>query len=384
MESKFHPTRRKYLQSIAGVTGVFGSGLGAQSVAATENIPDHKKTVVSTWTWESASHAQAIEDLLGHDIATVMEFDHWDLARLRGLQQGPGYYQDIIDAGYIPHIVWNGPEAAESDQSWPEGSPAASEYQEGGSRYGQFSQDIIDGVLDEKLRAIGSELSKVDSTVLWAPWEEANGNWRPSIGTMNNGPETWAAAWRHMYEIFQEEGADNLIWIIAPSGNVMRDEGFGDIGSENGVDKWYPGDDYVDYIGTDFYDHGGDFHSEGKPKDIFSELICQFDKVSSEQKPYYQNEIGSHLEDDRADDAIYTPEEWTRDAIRAMRNNDRIIGFLWWDDQDLRLTEDADWGTEPSALTSVGEVVQDEIEHPHFEGNGSALLNRGTTPGSQG
>jgi len=81
----------------------------------------------------------------------------------------------------------------------------------------------------------------------------------------------------------------------------------GRVGEENGLDKWYPGDDYVDYIGTDFYDHGRGFNSTGTPAEILDDLIGQYDQVCTETKPYFQNEIGSVRGSDR----------------------DRVIGFLW-------------------------------------------------------
>ena len=325
-------------------------------------------TWVSTWSKESVSNAEAFETLVNHEMATVMEFDHWNVLRLRGIHQGPGRYQDIVDAGFVPHVVWLGPHAVEDESRdpWPDGTPEGRAYQEGGDRHGKFCQDVVEGVLDTKLRAMASELSRVDSTVLWVPWEEANGGWRTAIGTATNGPETWAAAWRHMYDLFDEEGADNLRWVLAPSGNVMRRD---PVGSANGLDAWYPGDEYIDYAGVDFYDHGGRFYSEGEPAAIFDELIGQYDAVSDQKLPFLVNEIGSHVEEDRAPDAEYTPAEWTREAVEAMRENDRIVGFLWWDaPPDLQLT-DQYWGREPTELTDVGEAYAEEIAHEAIIGD---------------
>lgn len=363
------------MHSVVGTAGVLGTGIGLPTSAATNHgqIHDSGNTLWSIWSWQTVAHTQALEDVFGQPIGTMMQFDHWNVRRLRGLQEGPGGYQDILDAGYVPHVVWNGPQAVDAADPtpWPEETPSASVYQEGGERHGQFCQDIVDGVLDEKLRAIAQELGNVNGPVLWNPWEEANGNWRPAIGTLNNGPSTWAAAWRHMYDIFQQEDTDNVYWILAPSGNVMRETGFGDVGSENGLDKWYPGDDYVDYIGTDFYDHGGSWNDQGSPAEILDDLLRQFDQVSSETKPYIQNEIGSVTGDARGTSSAYTAEEWTRQMLREIRDRDRVVYCLWWDsvNEDLGLTN-AYWDTVPTvdSLTSVGEVVRTELEDPNFVG----------------
>lgn len=65
----------------------------------------------------------------------------------------------------------------------------------------------------DKLRAIAQELAQVEGPVLWCPLEEANTNFRQMISTLEeyNGSAAWGDAWRRMYDVFQEEGATNLV-----------------------------------------------------------------------------------------------------------------------------------------------------------------------------
>jgi len=54
----------------------------------------------------------------------------------------------------------------------------------------------------------------------------------------------------------------------------MRADG---LGGTNGLDTLYPGDDYV---GSDFYDHGGGVWGDsGTPTEIFDDIIGQYDTV---------------------------------------------------------------------------------------------------------
>ncbi len=74
--------------------------------------------------------------------------------------------------------------------------------------------------------------------VLWRPFHEFDGKW---FWWGKGGPENFIKLWRMMYDKFTNEyGLDNLIWVLGYS-DKMRD-------------GWYPGDEYVDIIGSDNYD----------------------------------------------------------------------------------------------------------------------------------
>lgn len=373
-------TRRELLERAGKAAGVLaGATVGAETIGSAvgtsrgvafrvdgDTFHADGETFLSAWTHEQVGHARALEELLDHDIATVMEFDHWNCRRLRGVGDHPGGYADIVEAGYAPHVVWNGPHSVESTEPWPVGSLPASVYQEGGARFGQFCADVAAGRLDGKLRAMGRQFAAVDAPVLFCPWEEANGDWRPAIGTRQNGPATWAAAWRHMVRVFRSVGATNVAWVLAPSGNVMRDQ---PVGAANGLDAWYPGDEYVDYVATDFYDHGGAFHSYGTPEGIVDELLGQFNRVTDERKPYIQNEIGVHAAE--RDAATYpSAAEWTERALRALHEREQVVGVCWWDmvEEGLDVTGQR-WDVEPHRLSPSGEALQSVIDERSFAGS---------------
>lgn len=370
-------TRRDLLARVGKATGVLAGvagGVGGFGAAVADSrSPAYRvdgdtfhadgKTFVSAWTHEKVPHARAFERVMGHDIATLMEFDHWNCQRLRGTGNHPGRYREIVDAGYAPHVVWNGPYSVEGEDPWPVGTPPAAVYQQGGKRFGEFCADVAAGRLDGKLRAMATEFAAVDAPILFCPWEEANGDWRPAIGTAVNGPETWAAAWRRMVEVFRSVGATNVAWVLAPSGNILRRH---PVGTANGLDKWYPGDEYVDYVGTSFYDHGGAFHSAGDPADVLDELLGQFNQVTGERKPYIQNEVGVHTEERNAA-AGPSASEWTGRMMRALRDRPQVVGLLWWDraPDGLDVTGQ-DWDTEPWSLTATGRAFRAALDHPTF------------------
>lgn len=83
--------------------------------------------------------------------------------------------------------------------------------------------------------------------ILWRPLHEAQGNWNETLKDEwrkswfwwgIDGPEACAELWRVMYDrMVNYHGLTNLIWVYN-SGDSMQ---------------WYPGDEYVDIVGYDFY-----------------------------------------------------------------------------------------------------------------------------------
>ncbi len=86
------------------------------------------------------------------------------------------------------------------------------------------------------------ELQEQGVTVLWRPFHEFDGKW---FWWGKGGPENFVKLWRMMYRHFTDDlGLNNLIWVLGYS-HLYRD-----------YDGWYPGDGYVDVIGSDSYEGG--------------------------------------------------------------------------------------------------------------------------------
>ena len=87
--------------------------------------------------------------------------------------------------------------------------------------------------------------------VLWRPFHEASGNiysiWKGDAWFWwgRYGAEPCKALWKLMYERFTTvHGLDNLIWVWTIDYTA---------GAEEDALEWYPGDAYVDIVGTDIY-----------------------------------------------------------------------------------------------------------------------------------
>ncbi len=106
---------------------------------------------------------------------------------------------------------------------------------------------LVDG---EFLRQLGER----GVTVLWRPLHEANSGSFWYCGRAHGEPgllwmdgEYLKRLWRYIYNLYVNElGLTNLIWVYAPNNH----------GNWNGVCDalyYYPGDEYVDMVGIDWY-----------------------------------------------------------------------------------------------------------------------------------
>ena len=91
------------------------------------------------------------------------------------------------------------------------------------------------------------------------------------------------AAWRRIHDIFENRGATNARWVWCPSAYSFQSA----VGP-----TWYPGDEYVDWIGADGY-NWGDPDNQGKWrsfKDVFADF---YSWASARNKPVMIGETGS-------------------------------------------------------------------------------------------
>ena len=115
---------------------------------------------------------------------------------------------------------------------------------------------------------------------------------KPCIGSA--GPSGYVAAWQHIYTLFHQVGATNVAFVWCPGLSA---------GLEN-MPSYYPGENYVDWIGIDGYlkDQNGAssfgelFHSwyakfvaDGKPL-----IVVETGAPPDEQAAYF-NDIGQSV-----------------------------------------------------------------------------------------
>ncbi|KEP75814.1 hypothetical protein HR12_22920 [Microbacterium sp. SUBG005] len=112
-------------------------------------------------------------------------------------------------------------------------------------------EKIADGSYDDYIRKFAEEVKAAGIPIFLRTMHEANGDWYPWNVQTKTSRSSYIAAWRHIHDIFRETGANNVTWVWCP--NVKRASG---ATANVPLSSFYPGDDYVDWIGLDGYNRG--------------------------------------------------------------------------------------------------------------------------------
>jgi beta-mannanase len=151
-------------------------------------------------------------------------------------------------------------------------------------------QRIIDGEFDPELTQWAVKASATGYPLLVEFGTEVNGNWFPWNGEYNgggrldgygnpslaDGPERFRDAYRHIIDICNENGTDNITWFFHVDAYSQPEEDW------NRMENYYPGDAYIDWLGVSIYGpqvQGEDYRSFGEIlNDIYPELSGLADK----------------------------------------------------------------------------------------------------------
>jgi len=185
----------------------------------------------------------------------------------------------------------------------------------------KWTTEVMDKIADAL-----AELRDNGVIVLWRPYHEMNGDWfwwcpRRINDTEWRSPDDYKAIWVSMYNYFTEKRKlDNLLWVFGP--NV----GFGNKWATH-TDFYYPGSEYVDIVGLDWYTNTVDNLNADN----------SYDRLAALGKPIGIAEFG--------------PEKQTRDGsfdnlliVKALTEGPwRSAFFIYWDS----------WGNERTGYSHV-------------------------------
>lgn len=147
--------------------------------------------------------------------------------------------------------------------------------------------------------------------------QEMNGNWyRWSEFESTNGTKKgdYVAAWRHIHDIFQAQGANSLVtWVWSPNR-------IDNLGRYPAIDGYYPGDDYVDWVGMTGYFRPGD--KDPTFAGTYDKTLAALHRVAP-SKHVLLSEVGA-TEDGGKKAA------WTQSFFAGLAQHPEVVGFLWF------------------------------------------------------
>lgn len=197
--------------------------------------------------------------------------------------------QDIIDLGSIPVLTWEPWLTAFVEEREPKLRALKTRDKNG-------LIDVSNGVYDFYLKTWAQSAKKIKTPIFLRLAHEMNDPYRYPWGPQNNEAKDFVLAWKHVHDLFKQQGVTNIIWIWAPHPAY----GF--------FSDYYPGPEYVDFVGIGTLNYGpvvnwGKWWS-------FDEIFGNhYEALASFKKPIILTEFASlTYGGDRA--------KWYNDALR--------------------------------------------------------------------
>ncbi len=205
--------------------------------------------------------------------------------------------------------------------------------------------DLLAGRHDTYLSSFAKQLKTLKKPVFLRFAHEMNGNWYPWSGD-KWGAEKYIAVCQHIHKLFARENANNVRWIFS----INRE----DIPDTNSYHLYYPGDNFIDYIGIDGYNWGNT--RPWSHWQTFSDLFLKIRKdiLSRYSKPIIISEFSSTTQG--GDKAI-----WIKNAMETLKE---------WPDTKaaviFNIDKETDWHFTPGS--TAAEELKKQLSHRYFTG----------------
>ena len=221
----------------------------------------HEDALLYGHTWspegltKSNFNRSDVKDVCG-DHPAVLGLDLGGLEMVNDRNLDNLYFRDMATAaathyerGGIVTFSWHARNPLTGGDAWDISSTeAVASVLEGGQNHEKFIEWLSEVV--EYLQTI-TDIEGCAIPVIFRPWHEHTGSWF-WWGRGLCTAEEYKALWRMTYDyMVHRRGMDNLIWAYSPNTGVDMD----------GYMERYPGDDVVDILGFDCYEHRGNGES---------------------------------------------------------------------------------------------------------------------------
>ena len=234
----------------------------------------------------------------------------------------------------------------------------------------RYSLDkIIQGNFDSQLQRYARAAARVNGPLIMEFGTEVNGDWFPWSGSCNggatttgygspteaDGPERFRDAYRHIIDIFRDQGANNVTWVLHLNSAGGSDAAW------NRHAAYYPGDDYIDWLGVSVY--GAQDPTTMRTwnpqfRDVMDSAYRAMAAISP-SKPIALLEFGVTAHDNKP--------QWIRSALDDIASGrySRVKAVSWWH-SDWR-NDDGTWSRmRLDSSQAVTRAYREGIANPVF------------------
>jgi hypothetical protein len=236
-----------------------------------------------------------VQDSLGLQIKVVSYYQAWGDGDEYSFKLDVN--RNLAKGGFVPLVTW---------EPWV-------------SAFGAYKNRNVDsslaliasGEFDGYIRTWARGAVLYGKPFFVRPGHEMSNNWYSWSSAHGNSPAIFKKFWRHVHDIFEQEGARNAAFVWNPY--TAADT------------VYYPGSDCVDWIGLDIFNFGS-LSQEGTWLDFYTVTKLFYDAVKKYEKPILIAETGCAAGGGNKND-------WYRNMfhILAVRNFPLVKGIVLFD-----------------------------------------------------
>lgn len=199
--------------------------------------------------------------------------------------------------------------------------------------------DILRGNYDDYFRTLAEQIKAYEKPVLFRLNNEMNTDWTSYCGLITLlDPDIFRETWIRMYEIFNEVGVDNCIWIFNPVATTCPYSSWGE-------DLCYmPGINYVQALGITHYEMlNSDFYFEFSQS--YNGALYQKNKEVWANFPWIISEFGCGSGGNSNGEELYRNQEkqaeWVSEMLEQFANKSKypylkkISVAIWFNSDDI-------------------------------------------------
>ena len=175
---------------------------------------------------------------------------------------------------------------------------------------------IASGSQDAYISATADTIRDLNIPVALSIGHEMNGGWYP-WGTKDTSPADFVKAWKHIHDLFQDQGVSNVIWVWSP--NIINPV------PAVKLKPYYPGDAYVDWVGVVGYYALTGAHDFSQ---LFGPTFKEVRKFT--KKPFLLAETGAQPSPRKSAQVT--------ELLKTVADTPDVVGFIWFD-----LNKETDW-----------------------------------------
>jgi hypothetical protein len=184
-------------------------------------------------------------------------------------------------------------------------------------------KNISQNKFDSYIRSYARSVKDYGGPLMIRFAHEMNGNWY-SWGSAFNTPQEYIEAYRHVHDLFIEEGATNVTWIWSPNAIYIEPK----VPFADKIEEFYPGDEYVDWVGFSAFNWAGRYKNNvyQNPTQLYSQTHQALLKYN---KPIMISETASAETKNPQTKAI-----WIGLLATYLKINPTIRGVIWFNIED--------------------------------------------------